>query len=191
MIIYKITHKVSGMAYVGQTTRTMARRFSAHWKERRSNRPISLALQKYGKEAFTVEILGTYSTMEELNAAEIDFIKLYNTQTPNGYNVLAGGKNAKHTDVTKKKLSAMAMGRPSRFKGKTHTPETKALLSKARIGKPMKDDTKAKIAASISGTQNPFYGKTHTAEALAKISASRKRQTGKKRGPYKKKSVIP
>ncbi len=44
--------------------------------------------------------------MEKLNELEIYFIALLNTQVPNGYNILAGGKNASKpmSEETKKKL---------------------------------------------------------------------------------------
>ena|SRR5690606_32130189 len=41
--------------------------------------------------------------------------------------------------------------------GKTHSEETKRLMSEARLGK-------------YAGSNNPFYGKSHTAETIVKLS---------------------
>lgn len=52
------------------------------------NYPIHLAIQKYGEEAFTVEIL---EWTEDYDNREAYYIKTLNSLSPNGYNILEGG----------------------------------------------------------------------------------------------------
>lgn len=67
------------------------RRFSDHCypsSVKKDNSLIDIAIFKYGKENFSLEILGFY---EDYNQKEKDFILLYNSKAPNGYNILDGG----------------------------------------------------------------------------------------------------
>jgi hypothetical protein len=52
---------------------------------------LNCAIRKYGKERFTVEIV-ELCLPEDLDDREKLYIKLYNTLSPNGYNLTTGGK---------------------------------------------------------------------------------------------------
>lgn len=87
--IYKITKKENGKAYIGQSN-DIQRRFSEHQTKGVESRiPLDIAIQKYGKDAFTYEVIEECS-LEELNEKEIYWIKFYNT-VENGYNCSYGG----------------------------------------------------------------------------------------------------
>lgn len=189
MIIYKITHVDSGMLYIGQTVQSLRLRLNGHYKERRGGRYISAAMRKYGKAAFVIEEIGRYESIDELNDAEVYFIDFYNTIAPNGFNIMAGGRNSRHSEETKAKIADLCVGRPSAFKGKHHSIESKRLLAASRLGKPMAEETKQKIAMTLTGEGNHFFGKTHTVEARVKIGEARAKQRGIKSGPYKKKVI--
>ena len=93
MEIYKITNKLNGKGYVGQTTLTTKKRFLQHLREAKKEKPktlISRAIKKYGEENFCIELLETAKTPEELSEKEKKWILLENTMKPNGYNVLLG-----------------------------------------------------------------------------------------------------
>lgn len=170
MIVYKITNKINNKIYIGQTIRSLEERWRGHWKERRSGRYICNALQKYGKSNFSIQIMAYCDNLEALNSVEKYMILKYKSQYPFGYNILAGGKNAKHTEETKKKMSDMAKGRKSAFKGKKHSKATKDLIRKSRLGKSMNYATKNKIKHATTGIKNHFFGKKHSNETRAKIS---------------------
>lgn len=86
--IYKITNKINQKCYIGQSVDIYNR-----WKKEISNSAekysIQYALQKYGIENFTFEILETCFP-EQLNDREQYWINHYNSYN-NGYNETLGG----------------------------------------------------------------------------------------------------
>lgn len=87
--IYKITKKENGKCYIGQSN-NCERRFKEHQTKGASSRiPVDIAIQKYGKDAFTYEIIEECS-IEELNQKEQYWIKYYNSME-DGYNCSEGG----------------------------------------------------------------------------------------------------
>ena len=98
-IIYCYTNKINGKKYVGQTINP-EQRYNAHKSNYQNpshteyNSLIHKAFRKYGFDNFTYEVLVKgIDDINVLNELEIYYIKKFNCQTPNGYNVEAGGKN--------------------------------------------------------------------------------------------------
>lgn len=88
--IYKITRKENGKAYIGQSN-DISRRFSEHQTKGKNSRiPLDLAIEKYGKDAFTYEVIEE-CPIEKLNERETYWIKFYNAKE-NGYNCSYGGE---------------------------------------------------------------------------------------------------
>lgn len=79
--IYKITNKLSGKSYIGQSIHC-GKRFDEHCE---GNQFIDQVIQIEGKENFTFEILKETS-QNELSLWEDYYIMKYNTMFPNGYN---------------------------------------------------------------------------------------------------------
>lgn len=86
--IYKITNKVNGKSYIGQTRYTVEFRWRQH-QHKRDNVYFHNAIHKYGIENFTVEILEECD-YKDLNSREIFYIAKYDT-FKNGYNLTLGG----------------------------------------------------------------------------------------------------
>lgn len=86
--IYKITNKVTGLSYIGQTRYTVEFRWRQH-QHKKDNAYFHNAIQKYGAENFTVETLEECNT-SDLDSREIFYIAKYNT-FENGYNLTIGG----------------------------------------------------------------------------------------------------
>lgn len=97
--IYKITNKINGKIYIGQTRHTIESRFKTHIN---SNSPYSIvdnAIKKYGEENFFVEevekICSTslQKLLDKLNEAEISYIDYFKSKVEyNNYNIHIGGK---------------------------------------------------------------------------------------------------
>lgn len=87
-IIYKITNKVNGKSYIGQTRYTIEFRWKQH-QHKKDNTYFHNAIHKYGIENFSIEILEKCN-IEDLNSREIFYIAKYDT-FKNGYNLTIGG----------------------------------------------------------------------------------------------------
>lgn len=86
--IYKIENKINHKIYIGQSIHP-EHRFLEHSRgNNEKNSPIHRAFRKYGKENFSLEILGWF---EDYNEKEKEYIIKYNSKVPNGYNVQPGG----------------------------------------------------------------------------------------------------
>lgn len=84
--IYKIENLINHKIYIGQSTHIEIR-----WQEH--CRPfakslIGKAIQKYGKENFSFEILEEVFDLSELNNLESKYIHQFNSLSPNGYNLI-------------------------------------------------------------------------------------------------------
>lgn len=91
MIIYKITNRINGKCYIGQTVGTLDARWKRHCKDNSKCTAIHNAIVKYGKDNFTVEEIDNAVSQDELNEKEAYWITKLNTLSPNGYNLQNGG----------------------------------------------------------------------------------------------------
>jgi group I intron endonuclease len=128
MFIYKITNKINGKVYVGQTIQTIQERWHGHCATHSNCILLSKSIKKYGKVNFLVEQIDTATTIEELNEKEIYWIEFFSCIVPKGYNIFVGGDNRKHSEETKEKISKA-------IKGRKFTEEHKAKISAAHKGK--------------------------------------------------------
>lgn len=138
-IIYKYTSP-SGKSYIGQTIDEKRRRqnwFSSSYEY--TGTAINRARAKYGRDAFTYEVIFTHSfqtkteAKELLNVMEKYYIKKYNTFA-NGYNCDEGGRGAADYKLSKEARKKISLG----VKSWTSTSEGKKKLSLAHKGVPHK-----------------------------------------------------
>ena len=164
-VIYVITNLLTGMKYVGQTTRSVKERFGEHMK---SDFLIGRAIRHYGVENFMVEVIEECATPEQLNERERFWIAFFNCMAPNGYNLTDGGKQgALPSAESRKKMSDAKTGvkrspetvaRMSESqKGKTLSPEHRAKLSEANRGRKLSPETRKKNFQRPK-RQNSFCG---------------------------------
>ena len=90
-IIYKITNIVNNKVYIGKTLETMEKRWKEHQKDssRFTDRPLYRAMNKYGLENFTIEIIDepNIDLLSERESYWIEYYKSYH----HGYNATLGG----------------------------------------------------------------------------------------------------
>lgn len=92
--IYKITNQLNKKFYIGKSV-NIYKRWTEHCRST-DTCPIHKAIQKYGKENFSLTILEE-CTKQELNDKEIFWIQKYNGyQDSNCYNATRGGDGASH-----------------------------------------------------------------------------------------------
>jgi group I intron endonuclease len=98
MYIYKFTHIETGRCYIGQTVQDPNRRrleHVCHSNHSPKSYHFHNALNLYGVDAFTFEVIAEAKTLEELNSLEIKFIGQFDSIN-NGFNIRSGG-NKKHS----------------------------------------------------------------------------------------------
>ena len=91
--IYKITNTKTNKCYIGETYKPVQQRWNEHInlaKKGEGCPALRDAINTHGLENFTFEVILTCSD-EERFEKEIEMIKKYNSQVPNGYNILPGG----------------------------------------------------------------------------------------------------
>lgn len=82
-VVYKITNKLNGKPYVGQTIRSINERFKEH---AHSDSPLGNDIRNFGIENFTIEVIKECQTPEELNKQERLLIVELGSLEPRGYN---------------------------------------------------------------------------------------------------------
>ncbi len=164
-IIYKVTNKVNGKIYIGQTIKSLNVRRNRHISDAlldKSNAYFHNAIRKYGKKNFKWEIITEYNSIKELNDAEIRIIQEHNS-FENGYNLTCGGEGKlgckyKHTEETKRKISESHLGKKRGKYGKRIggvSEETRRKLREAQTGKTHTKETRKKLSELRIGSKNP------------------------------------
>lgn len=101
--IYKITNKITGMVYIGQSVEVEERLLEHQNIPYRKNRPtynypLYIDIRKYGLNNFSFEIIKECEK-EELNYYEQLYIKKYDSYY-NGYNQTPGGDSVASGDLS-------------------------------------------------------------------------------------------
>ncbi len=110
--IYQIRNRITGKSYIGETIKEPERRWRQHIACAKTGKgcpALRDAFQKYGLESFEFKVLIICFDNDRF-FYEKEYIKKYNTQTPNGYNILPGGIGG------------------AGFKGKAHTEEVRRII---------------------------------------------------------------
>ena len=99
--IYLITNNINGKQYVGKTEKTIEERWNKHLqdynKPRCEKRPLYKAMNYYGPEFFSIELIEYVPLEVNLEEREIYWIAKYDTYH-NGYNATKGGDGKRYLD---------------------------------------------------------------------------------------------
>jgi group I intron endonuclease len=179
-VIYKITNTVNSKIYIGKTIGVLGRRWSQHkdcarnkQKGSRGDSYLYNAMRKHGVENFTVEVIDHALLDEELLGKEMEWIaRLNSTNRRVGYNSTLGGQSGIPTPEVRE-----------RMKGRPCTPEMRAKISSAQIGKFVSQETRDKQSAIRKGrpvsaeraaamrANPPGLGKKRTPEQIERMRA--------------------
>ena len=182
--IYETTNNINGKKYIGKHK---SLRFDNNYLGSGNN--LRKAINKYGKENFSVRILEEIDTnQEDLDTKEVFWIEFYNAVKSKEYYNTSYGKETEGWNIDTK-------GSNNGFYNKHHSEEAKAKISRANKGKHLSKEAKAKISRANKGKKawnkglkgltykgkgynkgkdNPMYGKHHSEEIKAKISRANK-----------------
>lgn len=89
MLVYKVTNTVNGKVYIGQTINSIKERWYSHCYDTKNYCSyLKHAINKYGEEAFTIEVIDQASDLDSLTEKEAFWISHYNSTNPEkGYNI--------------------------------------------------------------------------------------------------------
>lgn len=120
-VIYKISNSVNDKIYIGQTIRTIEKRFKGHIcsaiKNEYPDNYLHRAIRKFGPDKFKIEKIDEANSKDELNAKEKYWIKKLNS-IQNGYNLTDGGeggdtyrlRSEEQMKITRQRLSNSLKG---------------------------------------------------------------------------------
>lgn len=168
-VVYLVTNKVDGSAYVGQTSQPVRLRWGQHCSMGSgTNTLIKQAIRSFGKQSFDVQVLETSECPMTISFLETYYIKKYNTLAPNGYNsLLSGNIYTSMTPEVRAKISKALKGRPLALSTRRKMAATrKKKLKPRRKGRVVSEETRKKISEAN-------LGKKHSAATKAKMSFNR------------------
>ena len=140
--IYKTTNRINGKSYIGQ--HKVPSNPEAFMRYLGSGIAIKSAIQQYGKSCFTKEILEYIDDdYKHLTVSEREkyYITLYNTISPNGYNISPGGEG-----------------------GCTGESHRKSVITKMKNGYRPSEEVKRKISLANKGRPKSTIHKQHLSE---------------------------
>lgn len=155
--IYKITNIVTGKCYIGETIQhDYQKRWQKHLNSlnyKEGCPVLKASMKKHGIRNFKFEIL-IICFDADLVRYEKEYIKKYNSQIPNGYNILSGGQigdgmvGYKHSPETiekiKQKGKEFREKNPNHFE--TYREKHKDALNKIDLSSLVKNSEKFKLA---------------------------------------------
>ena len=167
--IYCIRCLANGKLYIGQTVKSLNRRFNQHIAEakRGGRTKLHRAIRKYGEENFTVEeVMWVEAPTKQALKAKLDFLEIHFIQKfdtrRNGYNTGEGGEGhsqdahplyGKHRSrEVREKISRSLKGRPL-------SPEHRRHISQTEKGKFVSEETRRKISEARKRQAPPHVGK--------------------------------
>ena len=180
-IIYKHTNLISGKCYVGQTKKSIEKRWLGHISSAimECTFHFSNAIRKYPLESWTHEIIEEgILTKKEANMREIYWIEYFKSTDPlSGYNMTKGGEGGQ--TCTTEQLSLRMKGKP---KTREHRQRMREAAERYWANAPKTDVRREKLAErnrSIEGRekaaigQQKYWSDPAKREAWSKIMSER------------------
>lgn len=137
--VYITTNLINGKKYLGKHNGKNKNYLG-------SGTLLKKAIEKYGRENFSIQIVQECSTEEETYELEKKLSLKFNVvESVEWYNMKVGGEG-------------FSSGKFHPMFGVPKSEQHKIKLSKANIGKKLSDETKQKISLRFRGSNNPCFG---------------------------------
>lgn len=183
--VYLTICKINGKCYVGShSTNNEDLDFNKYFG---GGNAFKISIKKHKKQNFHRIILKHCNSILEARNLERFYIKLFDTLSPNGYNLSPTGGMGEnqfglHSDETKLKMGKIRMGKEPWNKGKKglqqHTDDTKEKLRQINLGEKNHN-------YGNRGIKNPMYGVKKTIEHRKKIGITKLGCKNPNAGTYK------
>lgn len=172
-LIYKATDLLNNKIYIGQTTLSLRDRVNRHFKHARngSSFNFSCVIRSYDlKDVFVWEIIDLCKSKDELNEKEVYWISKLDSMNPEiGYNKYRGGSFSNNNNIwnnlseerknrIRDRMREASTGVNNPFYGRSHTEETRRILSERKKGRVMPEDVKRKISIANKGKNRKTMG---------------------------------
>lgn len=182
--IYKTTNNLSGRYYYGMhSTDNLDDGYLG------SGSQLRRAINKHGKENFTIEIIKFCKDRDELKSKEKELVTIQEIAKKECMNLRVGGGGMDYkppiSDETRKKMSEAQKKRPinwdaiekatQKWTGSHHTEESKKKISESNIGKTHTDEMKQHFS-------HVMYERWKDPNERAKFIASAKKRLSNRRG---------
>lgn len=155
--IYKTTNLVNGKIYIGYHASDNIETDSYLG----SGYLLKRAINKHGKKNFKREILFEFESQEEATAKERELVNEEFIEREDTYNLCLGG------------FGGGLPGELNPFFGKTHSDETKRLISEKFTGRELTEEWKQNISKGLNESEK-FQTAIHSEERARKIGESNK-----------------
>lgn len=166
--VYQHINKINGKRYIGITKQNPESRWGTDGANYKSSPYFYSAIQKYGWDNFSHEILFNGLTKEEACDKEIELIAYFQTQDKqHGYNIMEGGSTPVIPEEVRKLMSEKMRGNKNGL-GHACPEEKKRKISEAQKGRKLTEEHKAKLSMAKKGC----YHASPSAETRKKISDS-------------------
>ena len=151
--IYLIRNLKNNKCYIGQTIHDAVKgRINDHLNGKsHGSQLVKRAVEKYGKDAFTYEILHDGIIPKFLDMLEKEAIAKFNTIAPHGYNLDTGGANGTPSEETRQKQSEAKKGKKRGPHSESHCRK----ISEGQKGKKLSAEHRRKISDIQKGKKRP------------------------------------
>lgn len=162
-IVYKHTNQINGKSYIGISSQSLYSRSGSNGKNYKKNKHFYGAIQKYGWDNFSHEVLLDGLSKEEAQQKEIELIAKYRSNNSQyGYNISSGGESGNagcvmsESEKLRRSLAYSGKGNPMYGKRGKNNPNyqrkcsvaTREILSQALKGRTFDNATIAKMSSA-------------------------------------------
>lgn len=158
--VYKVTNKFTGQYYIG-----VHKHVKGKDTYMGSGSRIKKALNKYGVESFTKEILKYFDNYNDALLYERELVSIITIEDPLCYNLVVGGGSTegyKFNEESKKIMSNKAKS--------LWNDDKRAAMSKIHKGKKISIEQIEAHSKAMSGKTHHYYGKKRDSVTIKKIS---------------------